>query len=113
MIRRPPRSTLFPYTTLFRSGRPKTQAPAVAALCKKGKGQPAGCPFSRKAADPDSVAALAQLLDRRQLGDGLGKLGLRPGVVQFGLLVLQGLFRQTLGLQGLGLVQVAATDGRI
>src|SRR5260370_19022286 len=23
MIRRPPRSTLFPYTTLFRSGRPK------------------------------------------------------------------------------------------
>src|SRR3712207_9445903 len=24
MIRRPPRSTLFPYTTLFRSGRPRT-----------------------------------------------------------------------------------------
>src|SRR5215467_15833529 len=24
MIRRPPRSTLFPYTTLFRSGRPPT-----------------------------------------------------------------------------------------
>src|SRR5690554_7781508 len=24
MIRRPPRSTLFPYTTLFRSGRPGT-----------------------------------------------------------------------------------------
>src|SRR2546425_7390270 len=39
MIRRPPRSTLFPYTTLFRSGRqesqraadavPPTQTPAV------------------------------------------------------------------------------------
>src|SRR3712207_7786916 len=34
MIRRPPRSTLFPYTTLFRSGRPgrgETQAVAVEA----------------------------------------------------------------------------------
>src|SRR2546430_8181510 len=27
MIRRPPRSTLFPYTTLFRSGRPAPQHP--------------------------------------------------------------------------------------
>src|SRR3712207_8953240 len=28
MIRRPPRSTLFPYTTLFRSGRGRAPAPA-------------------------------------------------------------------------------------
>src|SRR5256885_8057470 len=28
MIRRPPRSTLFPYTTLFRSPRPGTRAPS-------------------------------------------------------------------------------------
>src|SRR3712207_6876856 len=28
MIRRPPRSTLFPYTTLFRSGQPRSQARA-------------------------------------------------------------------------------------
>src|SRR6267378_6188280 len=27
MIRRPPRSTLFPYTTLFRSGRPRRSRP--------------------------------------------------------------------------------------
>src|SRR5260370_14711317 len=27
MIRRPPRSTLFPYTTLFRSSDPRKQAP--------------------------------------------------------------------------------------
>src|SRR3712207_7385200 len=27
MIRRPPRSTLFPYTTLFRSGPPQAQPP--------------------------------------------------------------------------------------
>src|SRR2546430_11985372 len=29
MIRRPPRSTLFPYTTLFRSSRPRGQPPAA------------------------------------------------------------------------------------
>src|SRR2546426_8179431 len=29
MIRRPPRSTLFPYTTLFRSHRPAVRAQAV------------------------------------------------------------------------------------
>src|SRR2546425_6951244 len=29
MIRRPPRSTLFPYTTLFRSGRPRAADGAV------------------------------------------------------------------------------------
>src|SRR2546422_6807049 len=28
MIRRPPRSTLFPYTTLFRSGHPGSSCPA-------------------------------------------------------------------------------------
>src|SRR3712207_7357559 len=29
MIRRPPRSTLFPYTTLFRSARPRPRAPLL------------------------------------------------------------------------------------
>src|SRR3712207_8039139 len=29
MIRRPPRSTLFPYTTLFRSARPRDPQPQV------------------------------------------------------------------------------------
>src|SRR5258708_16198595 len=33
MIRRPPRSTLFPYTTLFRSQR--RQGGAAAALCRE------------------------------------------------------------------------------
>src|SRR5438477_3613656 len=31
MIRRPPRSTLFPYTTLFRSTLPRPMAPCIAA----------------------------------------------------------------------------------
>src|SRR5438034_3853046 len=33
MIRRPPRSTLFPYTTLFRS--PRRQAPPLVCACLK------------------------------------------------------------------------------
>src|SRR3712207_8613503 len=32
MIRRPPRSTLFPYTTLFRSGSESLQAPLVEVM---------------------------------------------------------------------------------
>src|SRR5256885_6738860 len=31
MIRRPPRSTLFPYTTLFRSGNPASRVPLRSA----------------------------------------------------------------------------------
>src|SRR3712207_8493542 len=33
MIRRPPRSTLFPYTTLFRSGRLADKRPDMRSLC--------------------------------------------------------------------------------
>src|SRR2546427_8787445 len=36
MIRRPPRSTLFPYTTLFRSGRPSS--PRAPCSCSSGHG---------------------------------------------------------------------------
>src|SRR5256714_8881504 len=32
MIRRPPRSTLFPYTTLFRSCRPRPRPPRLARV---------------------------------------------------------------------------------
>src|SRR3712207_7533455 len=45
MIRRPPRSTLFPYTTLFRSGYPGLPADDAGAL---------GCWF-RQAADSGSL----------------------------------------------------------
>src|SRR2546426_5112036 len=38
MIRRPPRSTLFPYTTLFRSHRPAGPA-ALVARCGAGAAQ--------------------------------------------------------------------------
>src|ERR1035438_10649780 len=38
MIRRPPRSTLFPYTTLFRSLLAHFDAPRADGLCKRGQG---------------------------------------------------------------------------
>src|SRR5256885_5467705 len=40
MIRRPPRSTLFPYTTLFRSrgGLPRGPAAGAAGRCGRGAG---------------------------------------------------------------------------
>src|SRR5438067_8551454 len=40
MLRRPPRSTLFPYTTLFRSGRPSVPqppAPTCASYAKRAR----------------------------------------------------------------------------
>src|SRR5215475_14607256 len=43
MIRRPPRSTLFPYTTLFRSARlfcAGRQDPGDSALCRIHQGRP-------------------------------------------------------------------------
>src|SRR5690242_21193117 len=50
MIRRPPRSTLFPYTTLFRSGGPggtgrdgvRPAAAGGADECRGARGPPAG-----------------------------------------------------------------------
>src|SRR2546430_10298143 len=60
MIRRPPRSTLFPYTTLFRSAGGKQQFPQVGAVgLGKALTGSVGIPFHRRerrlcsfAADP-------------------------------------------------------------
>src|SRR5258708_21108926 len=38
MIRRPPRSTLFPYTTLFRSNPSRLREPALRAGTGRGRG---------------------------------------------------------------------------
>src|SRR5438105_6249066 len=48
MVRRPPRSTLFPYTTLFRSGERNGAAGADAAV---GRFQPDDPAVSRRLAD--------------------------------------------------------------
>src|SRR5260370_17562076 len=65
MIRRPPRSTLFPYTTLFRSGLVKCRcrvAPRTwqRRLCVQPRAwRPAANP-------PEHVAMLARLLGKRR-----------------------------------------------
>src|SRR2546422_1470236 len=39
MIRRPPRSTLFPYTTLFRSHTTVVTATVMSTMCAKSRGR--------------------------------------------------------------------------
>src|SRR5260221_12360641 len=54
MIRRPPRSTLFPYTTLFRSGRTHFGGTDRASARKAGHREPVyGCAFERRDRRPE------------------------------------------------------------
>src|SRR6266540_6993049 len=64
MIRRPPRSTLFPYTTLFRSGAQRRPAPPR-VTAPAGRTLAAGCtPRQHNAlADDRTLDSLADLLD--------------------------------------------------
>src|SRR2546429_5848739 len=55
MIRRPPRSTLFPYTTLFRSPHPQTRT----RLCHRSRSR------CRAASPPRRAAPIAIALSRR------------------------------------------------
>src|SRR5258708_31753686 len=43
MIRRPPRSTLFPYTTLFRSGSPEKKYSRAGFSCRTGSATTIDC----------------------------------------------------------------------
>src|SRR3712207_8277431 len=61
MIRRPPRSTLFPYTTLFRSGRP------VHAVCEADLGRRHAVGRARDAHHP--VVELGVVAERAQFPD--------------------------------------------
>src|SRR3712207_7076172 len=57
MIRRPPRSTLFPYTTLFRSGFTGDGQHDLAALARGDSGRARARPVSgAPAADPPVVS---------------------------------------------------------
>src|SRR3712207_7070268 len=55
MIRRPPRSTLFPYTTLFRSGGPSGIQPEAGLPKRHPDRRP---PLPRRAADDRQAARL-------------------------------------------------------
>src|SRR3712207_9059463 len=67
MIRRPPRSTLFPYTTLFRSSRcaPATGSPSLCTAC-----------FVRKPVTDDNGSGRKPVVCDRFRGEGslAGKL---------------------------------------
>src|SRR3712207_8685296 len=66
MIRRPPRSTLFPYTTLFRSARGGNEVALVVAIALAASGRrelPVACP-----------EMLGHLLLEHLLQDGLHAL---------------------------------------
>src|SRR3712207_7507923 len=68
MIRRPPRSTLFPYTTLFRSRRHVDHGDQVLAVAQEARvlthahddvevaGRPAGLALVAAAGEPDALA---------------------------------------------------------
>src|SRR5690349_22247360 len=57
MIRRPPRSTLFPYTTLFRSPSRDEDADCLLALCQWALAQrdPAGLVAVLRVASPQAI----------------------------------------------------------
>src|SRR3712207_6880343 len=67
MIRRPPRSTLFPYTTLFRSALPGLRRPRLVRLCPvavAGEGGADAADHRGPDAAPDRAGYPALLHDR-------------------------------------------------
>src|SRR3712207_7042760 len=68
MIRRPPRSTLFPYTTLFRSRRPRRRRPQPASAARLAqaalRSDPGGAP---KPSPPRSEEHTSELQSRQYL----------------------------------------------
>src|SRR2546426_8613989 len=77
MIRRPPRSTLFPYTTLFRSSR--GGGIPVAMVLLGGVGWPAGAGAQHLTVGPQAV-----LVDYREVSSGLRYSGSGFGGVATG-----------------------------
>src|SRR3712207_1569174 len=77
MIRRPPRSTLFPYTTLFRSGG---LADTASVCLSKGLGAPVG---SVLVANAERIAAAR--LWRKRLGGGMRQVGVLAAAMQYAL----------------------------
>src|SRR3989449_7247443 len=81
MIRRPPRSTLFPYTTLFRSRfRDREEADQLTARAATGAGRPAVDAGRAYRVDEGAVeAAVARQHDVPAAGGGGGGKNSRPG----------------------------------
>src|SRR2546422_6673458 len=71
MIRRPPRSTLFPYTTLFRSLRPHsppaTRASQAAYCAGRGRSSPSAWRCAASCSAPRSEEHTSELQSRLHL----------------------------------------------
>src|SRR5258707_4217808 len=67
MIRRPPRSTLFPYTTLFRSRSPKRPSELSACRVKRASGTPPARILSRFLRAERSEEHTSELQSRQYL----------------------------------------------
>src|SRR3989442_14185293 len=98
MIRRPPRSTLFPYTTLFRSQDPAALGALNRALAARGVLWHYGAPLIELAAtDSGPLVGRVRVLRRYQLQTGqsgrtgvLATVGGAPWLVRSGDVVLVG-----------------------
>src|SRR3712207_6952507 len=71
MIRRPPRSTLFPYTTLFRSVGPVEQRVRVLPVSRRGEGHADAATDLRRAGRAAQVEGCFQRRDHA-LGEARG-----------------------------------------
>src|SRR2546426_12485537 len=86
MIRRPPRSTLFPYTTLFRSplleptaGRVRVEV--AETITERGRARRSAVGSGRRAHDGQPLDRLAELLG----ADRLHQIGVKPERQHVGL----------------------------
>src|SRR2546423_14705294 len=94
MIRRPPRSTLFPYTTLFRS-----QEPALLVLDEPTAGvDPAGAREIRDLILALKSRGITVLLSSHLLGQ-VQEICDRVGILANGVLVREGPLRELLGVE--------------
>src|SRR2546430_7817904 len=90
MIRRPPRSTLFPYTTLFRSGvdrrrqarDTRVERPELVERVRQGVDRPGVARVlpDRRLRDPERLVAAPRLLEREGVeAEHEGAAGIVPG----------------------------------
>src|SRR5258707_6092024 len=69
MIRRPPRSTLFPYTTLFRSFRTHVDRERITPLCCSASSTPATRILTASSMPGACMRRYGQIVNRRPFDD--------------------------------------------